>query len=85
MKTKKVVPVLCLVIYLLFIFYITLYSRSFSLTRACRLELFWSYFQWAKGNAGAGEQILLNIALFVPAGYFLADALHTWNVKRAGP
>ena len=81
---KKYVPLLFLAVYLLFIFYITLYSRSFSLIRTCRLELFWSYFQWAKGNAGTGKQILLNIALFVPAGYFLANVLHAWNIKRAG-
>lgn len=81
---KKYVPLLFLAVYLLFIFYITLYSRSFSLIRTCRLELFWSYFQWAKGSAGTGKQILLNIDLFVPAGYFLANVLHAWNIKRAG-
>lgn len=81
---KKCVPLLFLAVYLLFIFYITLYSRSFSLIRTCRLELFWSYLQWAKGSAGTGDQILLNIALFVPLGYFLANALHVWNIKRAG-
>ena len=81
---KKYVPLLFLAVYLLFIFYITLYSRSFSLIRTCRLELFWSYLQWAKGSAGTGDQILLNIALFVPLGYFLANALHVWNIKRAG-
>ena len=81
---KKYVPLLFLAVYLLFIFYITLYSRSFSLIRTCRLELFWSYFQWAKGSAGTGKQILLNIALFVPLGYFLLDVLRTWNIKRTG-
>lgn len=81
---KKYVPLLFLAVYLLFIFYITLYSRSFSLIRTCRLELFWSYFQWAKGSADTGKQILLNIALFVPLGYFLLDVLRTWNIKRAG-
>ena len=81
---KKYVPLLFLAVSLLFIFYITLYSRSFSLIRTCRLELFWSYFQWAKGSGGTGQQILLNIALFVPAGFFLANVLHAWNIKRAG-
>ena len=83
-KYNKYVPLICLAVYLLFIFYITLYSRSFSLIRTCRLELFWSFLQWAKGNAGTGKQILLNIALFVPAGYFLANVLHAWNRKRVG-
>ena len=26
----------------------------------------------------------MNIALFVPLGFFLADVLRTWNIKRAG-
>lgn len=26
----------------------------------------------------------MNIALFVPAGYFLANVLNTWNIKREG-
>ncbi len=84
MKNKRILSLLFLAVYLLFIFYITLYSRSFSLTHACRLELFYSYGQWLHGSAGTGKQILLNIALFVPAGYFLAEALRAWNVKRAG-
>ena len=82
MRNKKYLSLLFLAVYLLFIFYITLFSRSFSLTHDCRLELFYSYGQWLHGSVGTGKQILLNIALFVPAGYFLAEALHAWNVKR---
>ena len=68
---KKYVPLLFLAVYLLFIFYITLYSRSFSLIRTCRLELFWSYFQWAKGDSFVGKQVILNIALFVPLRLYI--------------
>lgn len=81
---KKHVPVLFLVVYLLFIFYITLFSRSYSFVRSCNLEMFWSYITWFKGNAMLGREILLNIALFVPFGYFLTDVLQGWNIKRAG-
>ncbi|MBQ9572903.1 MAG: VanZ family protein [Acidaminococcaceae bacterium] len=82
MKSKKVVPVIWLVIYLLFIFYITLYNRNFSLVQSARLELFWSYNEWLDGKTGSGSQILLNIALFVPFGFFLSHMLRCWDVKR---
>ena len=31
-----------------------------------------------------GREILLNIALFIPLGYFLFDSLQEWNNKNAG-
>ena len=63
-KLKEYLPLLFLAVYSLLIFYITLYSRSFSLIRTCRLELFWFYWEWAKGSAFVGMQVLLNINLF---------------------
>lgn len=78
------IPVLFLVIYLLFIFYITLYTRSFSLERFSKLEPFWSYVKWFEGDVDFGEEILLNIALFIPLGYYLVSVLKSWNIKKAG-
>ena len=69
---------------MLFVFYITLYTRSFSLTQSCNPDLFWSYVAWAQGKPGYGREILLNIALFVPLGYFLAAVLDGSTVKRFG-
>ena len=45
---------------------------------------FWSYAAWAQGKPGHGREILLNIALFVPLGYFLAAVLDGVDVKRFG-
>ena len=84
MVRKKYFPIFFLLLYLLFIFYITLYTRSFSLTQSCNPDLFWSYAAWAQGKPGHGREILLNIALFVPLGYFLAVALDGSAVKRFG-
>lgn len=87
MKTflyKKSVPFLFLCIFLLFIFYITLYTRTFTLTQSCQLDLFWSYREWMKGRPGFAREILLNIALFVPLGYFLSHVLDSCKVKRYG-
>lgn len=59
--------------YLAIIFYITLISRSTSVSHPVNADLFSSYVAWIEGGAGHGIQILLNIFLFVPLGYFLAD------------
>ena len=87
MKTflhKKSLPFLFLCIFLMFIFYITLYTRTFTLTQSCQLDLFWSYREWMKGRPGIAREILLNIALFVPLGYFLSHVLDSCKVKRYG-
>lgn len=43
--------------------------------RTCRVDLFWSYALWLEGNSDLGKEIILNIALFVPYGYFLSRSL----------
>ena len=58
MVRKKYFPIFFLLLYLLFIFYITLYTRSFSLTQSCNPDLFWSYAAWAQGKPGYGREIL---------------------------
>ena len=84
MVRKKYFPIFFLLLYLLFIFYITLYTRSFSLTQSCNPDFFWSYAAWAQGKPGHGREILLNIALFVPLGYFLAAVLDGGAVDGLG-
>ncbi len=79
----KTTPLILVVVYLLIIVYITLLSRSSSLLRLCKLEPFWSYIEWYRGSAVWNSQILFNIALFVPLGYFLIDVLQNWSLKRA--
>ena len=84
MARKNYFSIFFLLLYLLFIFYITLYTRCFSLTQSCNPDLFWSYAAWVQGKPGHGREILLNIALFVPLGYFLAAVLDSSAVKRFG-
>ena len=62
---EKYEPFPFLTVYLLFVLYITLLSRSSSLLRSCRLELFWSYQVWLQGNAALGREILLNYLGFI--------------------
>ena len=54
------------------------------MTQSCNPDFFWSYAAWAQGKPGYGREILLNIALFVPLGYFLAAVLDGGAVKRFG-
>lgn len=59
--------------YIICILYITILSRTPSLVRTIRLIPFWSYANWFQGNWNKGLSIGLNIGLFVPLGYLLAD------------
>lgn len=72
---KSKIYILLSFVYLLIILYITLFSRHGSLLQTCRVDLFWSYLLWLEGNSDLGKEIILNIALFVPYGYFLSQAL----------
>jgi len=56
-----------LAISFLFILFITILSREPTLTQTVHFSFLWSYL-----SRGHGKQIILNIALFIPFGYFLA-------------
>lgn len=60
-------------LYLIAIIYITILSRSPYLNVSVRLIPFQSYYEWIRGNWNRGSSILLNIILFAPFGYLLAD------------
>lgn len=78
----KCIPVLFVLIYLVIILYITLFCRSSGLLRSCKLEPFYSYIVWYRSGFVWNRQLLFNIALFVPLGYFLINALQRWNKKN---
>ena len=56
--------------YVICMLYITLFSRTPTLTRITHMVPLWSY-----TSQGHAKQILLNAALFIPFGYFLSSAL----------
>ena len=76
MRCKKFIPVLFLIIYLLFIFYITLYTRSFSLVQSSRLEPFWSYRDINKQNADYLKSAIYS-TMYMIAGLIVYSGLET--------
>ncbi len=62
------------------ILFITLFSRAPTLTRTVHLIPLWSF-----TSHGHGRQILLNIALFIPLGYFLASIFESARHPRVWP
>ena len=73
---QKAPEILCLIVYLFFIVYITLLSRTSTLAISSRLIPFWSY--TSKEHLA---QVAMNIALFVPLGYFLISVYSKLNRK----
>ena len=69
----KIKPIIPLALTMFFIFFITLISRTPTLTRTTHFVPRWSYAQLLGGRGG--KQILLNILLFIPLGYFLCRLL----------
>ena len=80
MKSNKE-NILFLVLTLFFIAFITLISRTPTLTRTMYLVPLWSYLPFLSGRWNHARQILLNIALFIPLGYFLQSMKRThWTL-----
>lgn len=73
--SRNVLWFVLVVIYVLCLLYITLFSRSRSLSRVLSLNLFRSYRLWFTGSVVRGLAILQNIALFVPCGYLFSAVL----------
>lgn len=76
-KGRRKHGILC-ILYLAIILFITLISREPTLSRVTHLTPLWSYIRWIQG--GTGKQILLNIALFIPLGFFLCGVFQIRQV-----
>ena len=63
-----------IIISLFCVLFITIISRTPTLIRTVHLVPLWSY-----TSHGHGKQILLNIALFVPLGFFLSSTFSKSN------
>ena len=78
---KRIQAYIPLFVYLFIMFYITVLTRTPTLRRSAHFVPLWSFL-----DREYWQQILLNVALFVPMGYYLTDALsdrrHTfiWSI-----
>ena len=66
---KQLLCALPLLIFAACVLYITVFSRTPSLKREFRSDLFYSWRLGLSGNRQIGMQVLENIVLFVPLGY----------------
>lgn len=71
MRSRRKYNWIFVIIYTACILYITLFSRTPSLSHTVRPIPLWSYIRWLEGNGSSGRSILLNIVLFIPIGFFL--------------
>lgn len=67
---RKSINFLCLGGYLFFVVFITLLSRTPSLTRSVHVVPFWPFF-----SIESIKQISLNIILFIPLGFFISGII----------
>lgn len=63
-----------LLLYILIILFITILVRTPSLVHIVKAEPLWSYRMTIGGNQRYLREIILNIGLFVPLGFFLVNA-----------
>ena len=75
---KRWTPAL-LAAYVFYVFSLAVLARESQPEARCMLRLFWSYENWPVGY----EQIVANIAVFVPIG-FLAGLLSGWQAVPLG-
>lgn len=69
MKKAKLFICICLLLYIIFLLYITLFGRLSERIDTISLFPFWSYLEMIQtSNLNMGRQILYNILAFVPLG-----------------
>lgn len=69
----RFLKIIAFVVYILINLYETILFRKPYPTMTYELELFWSYKRAFQGNSFLIRQIVLNILLYVPFGFFVAD------------
>lgn len=70
-KKTRIIAVMALLLYIIAIFWFTVFKRSIGIYSA-QFDLFWSYKRWLSGDWLFGKEILLNIVMFMPLGFLLS-------------
>ncbi len=61
-------------IYIFTVMWFTILKRSVDY-HAAQFELFWSYKKWFAGDTDLGQEIMANIAMFIPFGFLMSALL----------
>lgn len=78
----RFLKIIAFVMYLLINLYETILFRKPYPTVEYKLELFWSYKRAFQGNSFLFRQIVLNILLYVPFGFLVADIWRRLRFKN---
>lgn len=76
MKSRKlnIILIIAFLIYIFTVLWYTVIHRSLYIQNA-QFELFWSYKKWFAGDRDLGNEIMANVAMFVPFGFLLSAVL----------
>lgn len=72
-KNKQKILIIFLFIYIFIVLWLTVLHRSLHINNT-QLDPLWSYKEWLSGDTDLGNEILANIAMFVPFGFMLLAA-----------
>lgn len=71
---QRCVLLIIFVLYIFTVLWFTILKRSTGY-HVAQFELFWSYKKWFAGDTELGQEIMANIAMFIPFGFLLSAIL----------
>lgn len=80
---KKNIQKLLFLIYIISVVYITILSRDCSFQARYILYPLWSYAYAIRGNISLAKEIIQNIILFIPFGYFVSDTFNSDKIDES--
>lgn len=79
LKKRRVACGMLMCGYCLLLLHATVFSRSTGQFPKYSLCPFYSYYDIAKGNYSLFPQVLMNVLLFIPVGFFVKGTFSRWN------
>lgn len=75
-RKRRAILFIFLTIYIFTVLWFTVLKRSTGY-HVAQFELFWSYKKWFAGDTDLGNEIMANIAMFIPFGFLFSSILPT--------
>ena len=73
-RKKRAALLIIFILYIFTVLWFTILKRSTGY-HVAQFELFWSYKKWFAGDTDLGQEIMANIAMFIPFGFLLSAIL----------